>query len=93
MTKRCLGCGICCETMIIPDYGYNPETIKLRDNYIKTVEYDDKTYYIMRSKCKYLIGTKCKRYDRRPQECKTFPKGCEGLWAVINPACGMIQDD
>jgi len=67
------------------------DLIRFRENLLGLYKIGKDYYALMKSKCKYLRGNKCKIYSRRPQICKDFPAGTtKEIWKVIHPDCGLV---
>jgi len=67
------------------------DLIRFRENLKGLFKIGDFYYALMDSKCKYLKGTRCKIYSRRPQLCKDFPAGeLKEIWKQIYPDCGLV---
>jgi Fe-S-cluster containining protein len=92
MTKQCKMCGLCCKVHIGRTEFKDLKMAQWRKNTFKIVKWKD-TYYVatMNGCSRQLPNNKCSVQDRKPQQCKDFPKGEEMLavWKLVNPECGM----
>lgn len=92
--NNCKRCSICCRRMVIPAEHYDIDTVRMRKNFKKLVKYNDKTYFVFESTCRYVTyGDICRIYRNRPPMCKMFPtEDTKELWRTVNPDCGMVQE-
>jgi Fe-S-cluster containining protein len=85
-----INCAVCCKTMLVKMTSDDTLTPK-RLNFQREFKFADERYAVMDSVCKYLHGSRCSIYDRRPQRCKDFPVGEEELWATAFPDCVLCS--
>lgn len=81
--------------MVVSD-NCDEETIAMRKGYAGKVKYKGEDYYIFNIPCVYLceVTGRCSIYKDRPELCKRFPgKGFSDFWKLVNPKCGLLEDD
>ena len=86
----CNRCGICCRTIVMEIAEKDMRQMGFKENCRGFIKHDGKIFAIIDAPCKHYVNGRCKIYDRRPEQCKTFPSNCKEQWAKINPSCGML---
>jgi len=88
----CNRCGICCNTIVTEIKPKDIRLISMRENFVKVIKDNGKTFAVMQSKCSKLSSRGCTIYGRRPESCKIFPsEEAKNRWKQINPDCGMLK--
>lgn len=91
---KCNCCSECCSTLVIPARVFDVEmneALRLKREYLRTIEFNGENYHIMHSVCKLLDNGKCSAYKDRPDACRKFPHGSLLFWKKVCSTCGYYK--